>query len=51
MEPPATAPQIGRRRSPATTPKSGTPPGRFLGAGISDLDARESVEPGTEVTE
>jgi conjugative relaxase-like TrwC/TraI family protein len=30
---------------------SGTPPGRFLGAGLADLDGGNGVEKGTEVTE
>jgi conjugative relaxase-like TrwC/TraI family protein len=31
--------------------ESGTPPGRFLGAGLADLDCGRGVEPGTQVTE
>jgi conjugative relaxase-like TrwC/TraI family protein len=31
--------------------ESGTPPGRFLGSGLADLDGGRGVEPGTQVTE
>jgi hypothetical protein len=31
--------------------ESGTPPGRFLGSGLADLDGGRGVGPGTEVTE
>jgi TrwC relaxase len=41
------------RSSPLTRyyAESGTPPGRFLGAGLGDLDNGRGVEPGTQVTE
>jgi conjugative relaxase-like TrwC/TraI family protein len=41
------------RSSPLTRyyAESGTPPGRFLGAGLGDLDGGRGVEPGTQVTE
>ncbi len=32
-------------------PQSGNPPGRFLGAGLADLDGGRGVKPGTTVTE
>ena len=31
--------------------ESGTPPGRFLGSGLADLDGGRGIEPGTQVSE